>query len=115
MTGAAPGIGEGLSGNRDELPVVAVRVQRQLEHTKGTVVENLTVRDRRSRAVDAPASCTNHELAHTSRLIQPTAPVLGREPLVHVLMPRQEQLHPMVVQQLKVVGQPRVAAMRRPA
>src|SRR2546426_7577620 len=115
VTGATPGIGEGLSGNRDELPVVAVRVQRQLERTKGTVVENLTVRDRRSRTVDAPASCTNHELAHTCRLIQPAASVLGREPLVHVLMPRQEQLHPMVGQQLEGAVQPRVAAMRRPA
>src|SRR2546422_10992401 len=91
VTGATPRVpGERVAGDRHELPRVGVDVQRQLQHAEGGVRPDLFVRDRR-RGEGAPglrgrSTGAYHELPDAPHRVGDTARVLGREPLVVVVV-----------------------------
>src|SRR2546430_5132269 len=91
---------EGLAGDRDEFPVIAGGIQRQLQDPKGRVVLHLRVGPRRSHAEPAFAARTNDEFANTADRIGHARRGLRGEALIVVLVPGDHDLRAGTVQVL---------------
>ena len=109
MAGARPGVGERLAGLGDELPVVALRVERQLEHSPGGGVADFAVGHHRPEpAVVAPAH-PHGELAEAELGVGPAGGRLQGEPFVHVVVAGEDEVGAIVVEGLpqRLDGGPR--------
>src|SRR5436190_1414472 len=112
-TRVAAAVRERAARNRDELPVVTRRVQRQLEDTPRAVVADLTVRNGRSeRVAVAHAAGASDDLTDPVR-VGAAARVLPREPLVVVLVAVEDDLCMSSVEVLPDRVPIRVAPVRR--
>src|SRR5215212_11400397 len=101
VTGATPGIGIDPSGDGDEFPVIAGRVQAQLQNTEGAVVARLRIGW--SWAVErgeVGSTRADHELANPSLRVRSAGGIERHVPLVIMIMPGEEHLHPMVIERL---------------
>ena len=84
-----------------EDPVVAARVQRQLQHPEGGVVAHLAVGGGWSRpAGQVAAAGADHELADPARRVGLAVGVLRREALVVVVVAGQYQVGVGVIERL---------------
>ena len=100
MTCLRAAIGKSLAALRHEFPVVAARVQRQLEHTVCICIAHLAVGDNGGNGgVVCPAS-TDDELAQTSRTIQRSACILWSEALVDMVVAIPDQIRAVVIKRL---------------
>src|SRR2546425_86376 len=87
MAGTGSGITECLPRFRNELPVVAVRMQSQFQNSEGIGVAHFTVSDRLSKNPMAILSARSHdEFANAVGIIEMSVRVLGCKPLVIVIM-----------------------------
>src|SRR5512143_2188449 len=115
VAGAAPGVGERSSGDGDELPGVRARAQRELQHPERRAVGRLASRQRRAHAAVAASPGPHHELTDSSRRIGgPRWRLLG-EALVVVVVSRDGDFGPIVVQRLPQGLRLAVAAVLRAA
>ena len=102
-------VGERLAGDRDELPVVARGVQRELDHAVGARVAHLARRQDRAEAGQGGTTGADHELAHAEARIGRAARVHRREALVVVPVAAEEDVGPAVVEVLPQLLHVRVA------
>src|SRR5437764_550123 len=100
MTCAAAGVGERVAGDRDELPVVAARPQRQFQDAEARVGPRLFVRDRRRGAPSFGTRPTraHHELSKAPGRVRDAGGGLWCEPLVVMVMPGDPKLRTGVVE-----------------
>src|SRR5690348_3188503 len=74
------GVREGRPGYRDELPLVASGIERQLEHAERIVAADLAVRrGRPGEPVVTRAARTDHELPKATPDVQPALGILRSE------------------------------------
>src|SRR5207248_9419789 len=103
------GVGEGLTGDRYELPVVARRVQREPQDAERVAVADLAVRLDRAPADQALAAGPHYELADAAGRVRDGAGRLRGEALVHVVVPAEDQVRVRVVEVLEDRAHVRVA------
>ena len=109
-------VGERAPWRREELPVVARRVQDQLQHAEAGVLEHLRVRLQRAEDLEVAAAGSHDELTDASDVVGRAVWCLRREALVVVGVPRQHDVGVRVVQRLPQRlegGAGRVAPTRR--
>src|ERR1051325_11709990 len=87
MTSGAAGIGEGIAHDGHKLPIVAGRMQRELERTKGGAIPHLAVRLDGAKAVDVAAAGADDDLPNTVRGVRDVIRRDLREALVKVRVP----------------------------
>ena len=114
-TGCGSRVGERLAGDRDELPVVARRVQRELDHAVGARVAHLARRQDRAEAGQRGAAGADHELADAEGRVGGAAPVHRREALVVVPVAAEQDVGAAVVEVLPQLLHVRVVPGGRPA
>src|SRR4051812_20779314 len=100
MTGATAGIGKGLTGLGDELPVVARGMQAQLQDPEGVVVGRLDIGRRVGQRDVVGTAGADDELADTMLPIEGAIRVLERVALIVVIMSSQDNLRPRVIERL---------------
>src|SRR5690349_7421441 len=110
VTGRAAAVRIAAAGLRDEAPVVAGRVKRELQHPEGARVDRLAVRLDRAERVMLLAARAHHELPDPARGVQRPGGRLRREPLVGVGVAAQDHLRAGVVQVLPERAHLRVVA-----
>ena len=100
MAGARAGVGERPAGLGDEAPVVARRLQRQLEHPEGVAVGDLAVGDRGPDRVVAAAAGPDDELAKAGGGVERSRGGLGSEALVVVVVRVEDDVGAGLVERL---------------
>src|SRR5215212_9693453 len=95
---AAPGICEGPAPRRDESPLVALRMEGELQDAVGVVVVDLAVGDGLQDGVVALPSGANHELPDPTLGVCSAVGVLLREALVVVLMAGEHHVYARCVE-----------------
>src|SRR5437868_8141459 len=101
MTARRAGVREGLAGDRNELPVVARRVQGQAKYAERGAVANLAVRLDGAPTDEALATRPDHELADAAYGVGYGAGRLRAEALVDVIVAVQHQVRISVVEVLE--------------
>src|ERR1700752_2830780 len=89
--GVGARVGEA-AGGRDEPPVVAVGVERELQHTEGMGPADLAVRRGGALEVLGDGSARPDDELSESGLVEVAGRVLAGEALVDVAVPRQHQV-----------------------
>src|SRR3990170_1442040 len=107
---AAARVLERPSGHRDEPPVVAVGVQRELEDAEGVRVADLAVRFGAPERVVALAAGADDEVPDAVR-VGPLVGILRGDPLVAVVVPVQHDIRTRLVERLPERFRPRAVAM----
>src|SRR4051812_31098845 len=77
VTGTAAGIGKALTGDGEELPVVRVRVQRQLQDAEGVIVGRLDIGRWGGEWIVVLTPRPHDELADAVLLIEAAIRILG--------------------------------------
>src|SRR5215213_7610881 len=95
---SAPGICEGPAPRRDEPPLVAVRMEGELQDAVGLVVVDLAVGDGLQDRVVALASGANHKLPDAALGVWSPVRVLRREALVVVLVAGEHHVYARCVE-----------------
>src|SRR5262245_34825075 len=104
-------IREGLAGDRNELPLVTFRLQRQLQHTV-RAADRFAVRPDALRGVEMSASRSDHELSKAATQIGPATGVLRPEALVEMIVAREHDLGTGLLQDGPDVAHHGVVAVR---
>jgi hypothetical protein len=73
-------------------------MKRELEHAEARVVPDFAVWKRGTHLIEDPASCADHELPDAASTVEHARGVLGREPLVVVVVPDEEKVRAVVVE-----------------
>src|SRR5215212_8509697 len=98
VASGAAGVGEGPAPRRDEPPLVALRMEGELQDAVGMVVVDLAVGDGLKDGVVALPSRANHKLPDPTLGICSAVRVLLREALVVVLMAVEHHVYARCVQ-----------------
>src|SRR5215204_1635820 len=90
-----------LAVHRHELPIIAARVQGELQDAVGVVVVDLSVLNRTLNLIVAPAPAgADHELTDALLGVPRATRVLRREALVVVVMGREDHVRSCVIESL---------------
>src|SRR5438094_615833 len=100
MTVSAAAVAEALSRDGKELPLVAARVERQLQHAVRVVVPDEAGFQGLSEGIVQTASRSDDEFTNPSLIVGLPIGRLRRKPLVVVFLSVQDQLGPSVVEKL---------------
>src|SRR5215831_10773054 len=101
MAKSGPGIPETLSCFRDEFPVIALGMQRELEHSKCVIVSSFALRLRPShRAMGVLAAAAYHKFANAMCGVRLAIWILRSEPLVAVVMTSNDHIRAAVVKSI---------------
>src|SRR5687768_5475452 len=92
MPRTAPDIGKVMAGLRDEFPIIAIGIERQLEHAEGHVLANFAIRNRGPDPVIVLAAGPDNEFTDAACPVERTIRVLRREPLVIVIVTGNDHL-----------------------
>ena len=92
---AGPDVRKGAALNGHELPFVALRVQRELEHSQRIVLKHLAVGCLPNERGEVGAPCSDDKRADAAHVVTLTVCVLRREALVVVRVAAQDQLGTM--------------------
>ena len=87
-------IGEGLTSDRNELPIVAGRVQGQLQHPPGRAVPHLTIRRNSVKRGQACATCAYHKLTNATSRIRCPIWILQSKTLIIMHVSAQHHICP---------------------
>src|SRR5207247_585818 len=82
MTIRAAAVAEALSGDRQELPLVAAGMERQLQHAVRVVVPDQAGIQRLSERIVQTAACSDDELANPFLVVRVAIRCLGRKALI---------------------------------
>ncbi len=113
MTDAGACIRECRARFRQERPVEASVVERQLQHPVASVVADFTVGHRGTKTVQCAAAGAHRELTDATHRVQRTAGGLRREALIHVLVSAEDHVRVEVVERLPDGLHPSLASVTR--
>src|SRR6187200_349860 len=102
---------KGAARDADELPVVARRMERQLEHTEVLVVAHLAVGLDLREVVEAPAADADDELADAALGVRALLRVLLGEAFVGVVVAGEDEIGAALVERLEDRRHRRVVAV----
>jgi len=97
MTRRRARIGEGLARFRYKLPIVAARVQRQLENAEGVGIANFAVGENGGQGGVVGAAAPHNKLANASNGVSDTIWILRRKTFIDVVMSAQNKVSIRVV------------------
>src|SRR3954453_3957659 len=100
MADPVPGIAEGFAGLGNKLPVVAGRVQRQLDDAERESIAHLAVGDWCAERVVILAARADNELANAARGVGYAGGILRRETLIIMGVAVDHQLGASIIQRL---------------
>ena len=110
VAGCRAGIRQRLSGHWNELPDVLRRPKGQLQHTPGAA-PHLAVRLHPRKAGRRSASRARHELTNAALRVEAAVGILRREPLVAVIVTRQDHVDARLVHDTPCLTHPGIAAV----